>query len=306
MLPVQGKEFIRTRNPERLLTQFQLLRRPRNLPAFMNSSHSVQPPAHVSRLGLLFGVRLVSGSCGEVGIDQEAGEGDVLGVVAVGPEAVPLVGVEPDCVPGFQGQHQALALESLLSLAVVVDHRLHLQVVLHQLDGQRFLRHLAHVEGEVIGAGNAAGEHALAHVKVRADVDERRVEADRLVMRYPHLIYSHDALGASHREGRPLVVLIRALLFVLLILSLSGLVLEEAVLLGRTASALLSLVAENIWVDEVAIEGGVVAGVAVEGVAGVAMEAEPDGVAKLQLQHDALALHLKEEADVNSGALSVF
>ena len=294
MLPVRGKEFIRTRNPERLRVPPQLLRWPRKVPAFSHSPHSAQPPAGLRPLGFLVGVARVSGSCGEVGVDQEASEGDVLGVVAVGPKAVPLVGVEPDGVSGFQRQHQALALQGLLPLAVVEDHRLHLQAVLHQLDRERFLWHLAHVEREVISAGKAAGEDALAHVKVAADVDEGRVEADRLVMGQPHRVHAHDALGPSHREGRPLVLLIGGLVFVLLGLCLSGL---DAVL----PAAVLRLVAQQIWVDEVAVEGGVVARVAVEGVARVAVETEPDGVAKLQLQHDALALHLKEEADVSSG-----
>lgn len=83
---------------------------------------------------------------------------------------------------------------------------------------------------------------------------------------------------------------------------LIGLVLEDAVLLDRTAVAVLSLVAKNIRVNEVTIEGGVVARVAVEGIAGVTVKTKPDGVAKIQLQHDALALHLKEEADVYSDA----
>lgn len=148
-----------------------------------NSSHSVQSPAQVSRLGFLVGIRLVSGSCGDIWIHQEASKSDVLGMVAVGAKAIPLVGVEPDCVSRFQRQHQALALESFLSLAVIIDHRLHLQVILHQLDGECFLRHLAHIEREVIRARNAAGEHALGHVEVFPDVDKCRVEADRLVMR---------------------------------------------------------------------------------------------------------------------------
>ena len=57
------------------------------------------------------------------------------------------------------------------------------------------------------------------------------------------------------------------------------------------------LVVVGVGVDEVPVEGGVVSGVAVERVARIAMETEPDRVAKLQLQHDALALHLRVGAE---------
>ena len=43
-------------------------------------------------------------------VHQEASEGDVLCVVAVGPESLPLVTVEPNGVASLQLEHQALAL----------------------------------------------------------------------------------------------------------------------------------------------------------------------------------------------------
>lgn len=63
------------------------------------------------------------------------------------------------------------------------------------------------------------------------------------------------------------------------------------------------LVAVDIGVHKVTIEGGVVSGVAVQRVARVAMETEPDSVPELQLQHDTLALHLRNDVDCYAGVV---
>lgn len=67
-------------------------------------------------------------------IDQEASEGYILGMVAVCSKSIALVAIKPDDITTAQRQHQTLALQSLLGITVIVDHGLHLQVVLHQLD----------------------------------------------------------------------------------------------------------------------------------------------------------------------------
>ncbi|KAL0628406.1 LOW QUALITY PROTEIN: hypothetical protein AAY473_001726 [Plecturocebus cupreus] len=175
-----------------------------------------------------------------------------------GAVAVVVVAEQPDSVATPQGQHHALTLHlAAPRRAVVVNHGLHLIAVLHQLHRQGLARQLAQREGEEVGAGQSATEHASRRVEVAADVDELRVEGQRPVPRSGARVRAHQATRARRREGR-------------------------AWLGGRGRSARRRV--------------GVGIGVAAEGGAGRAqcvlrgtVQSQPHCVAVVELQHGALA-----------------
>lgn len=141
---------------------------------------------------------------------------------------------------------------------------------------------LPHCEGEEVGAGEMACEHARGLVEVSPDVDVLHVEGQRRLVLLPDAL-AHGRGRPGHGEGRAR----------LLRTSGPGLSLRGAVWVGQAGGQMVCDVAAggDVRVDQVAGEGDVRASVAVQSVAGALLQKHPHGVHLPQGDHDALALN---------------
>lgn len=125
-------------------------------------------------------------------------EGDVnIHIIAVdGVLPLPLVESDPDLVIKSQIHHDALTLHdgSLAGLSVQ-DHLL--LVVVHQVEVGLLKVPGMDVDIEEVDPWHVAVKLSLEHVEVLLDVDEHRVEHQRLVV-----VHAVQGLTTSHREGR--------------------------------------------------------------------------------------------------------